>query len=193
MTLPENEVALFHDETEVHLNPKIGFAWMRRGCQKLLPTPGNNQKAVLSGGLNWRSGRLLVVRGVKKVTETFVGFMEHVRTRLRCYHKIHILTDQDRSHTSGGVLQYLQVWGHRVQVHLLPSWSPDANPAEGIWLILHHTITRNHGESDLEELMSYAEEFLDARQPFELKLPKAYTPLMELLITESVQISCEPI
>ena len=67
------KVAIFHDETEVHLNPKIGFAWMRQGDQKLLATPGQNQKAVLSGGVNWRSGKLLMVRGAQKVTEVFVS------------------------------------------------------------------------------------------------------------------------
>ena len=122
------KVAIFHDETEVHLNPKIGFAWMRQGDQKLLATPGQNQKAVLSGGVNWRSGKLLMVRGVQKVTEVFVKFLEHARTRLRCYHKIHVTVDQDSSHTSGEITQYLQRWEHRIQMHLLPSWSPDANP-----------------------------------------------------------------
>ena len=51
VTMPGDEVAIFHDETEVHLNPKIGFAWMRQGHQKLLLTPGKNRKAVLSGGV----------------------------------------------------------------------------------------------------------------------------------------------
>jgi len=78
-------------------------------------------------------------------------------------------------------------------VHLLPSWSPDANPMELIWLVLHHTVTRNHGESDLEELLVYSEEFLQDRQPFSLKLPRVYAPLMELLRDEGVQISCIPI
>lgn len=78
-------------------------------------------------------------------------------------------------------------------MHLLPSWSPDANPMELIWLVLHHTVTRNHGESDLEELLVYSEEFLQDRQPFSLKLPRVYAPLMELLRDEGVQISCIPI
>jgi len=139
------------------------------------------------------SGKVLVVRGTKKVTGVFVKFLEHVRTRLRCYHKIHVIADQDRSHTSGGIAEYLQRWEHRIQVHLLPSWSLDANPMELIWLVLHHTVTRNHGESDLEELLVYSEEFLQDRQPFSLKLPRVYAPLMELLRDEGVQISCIPI
>lgn len=193
MTLPENEVAMFHDETETHLNPKIGFAWMRQGHQKLLPTPGKNQKAVLSGGVNWRSGRLLVVRGAKRVTGVFVEFLEHARTRLRCYRKIHVIADQDSSHTSSGTQEYLERWEHRIQVHLLPSWSPDANPMEGVWLVLHNTITRNHGEDNLEELLSHSEQFLQDKEPFPLKLPKVYAPLLELLKEEGVQLSCEPI
>lgn len=193
LTLPKEEGVLFQDETEVHLNPKVGFAWMRRGKQQLLPTPGTNQKAVLSGGLNWRSGRLVLVTGARRATDLFCAFLEQVRTRLRRYRKIHVITDQDRSHISQAAKAYLKRWKHRLEVHLLPAWSPDANPMEVIWLVLHQTITVNHSEVTLGELVTYARQFLEECQPFNLKLPKVYEPLMRQLEKGSVQLSCVPI
>ncbi|MDR5703871.1 MAG: IS630 family transposase [Armatimonadota bacterium] len=193
LTLPKEEGILFQDETEVHLNPKVGFAWMRRGKQQLLPTPGTNQKAVLSGGLNWRSGRLVLVTGARRATDLFCAFLEQVRTRLRRYRKIHVITDQDRSHISKAAKAYLKHWKHRLEVHLLPAWSPDANPMEVIWLVLHQTITVNHSEVTLGDLVTYARQFLEECQPFHLKLPKVYEPLMRQLKKGSVQLSCVPI
>lgn len=42
--LPAGETAVFQDEADLHLNPKIGGCWMVRGEQAQVVTPGNNQK-----------------------------------------------------------------------------------------------------------------------------------------------------
>jgi transposase len=193
LTSPKEEGILFQDETELHLNPKVGFAWMRRGQQGLLPTPGTNQKAVLSGGVNWRSGKLVLVTGARRATDLFLAFLEQVRTRLRRYRKIHVIADQDRSHTSRAINEYLERWKHRLEVHLLPAWSPDANPMEMIWLVLHQTVTVNHSEPVLDELVTHARQLLEERQPFRLKLPKVYKPLLKQIKRQGVQLSCVPI
>jgi transposase len=58
-TLPVYEVAVFQDEVDVHLNPKIGCAWMPVGQQATVETPGNNVKRHVAGSLftvknDWR-------------------------------------------------------------------------------------------------------------------------------------------
>lgn len=58
--LPTNEIAVFQDEVDINLNPKIGSQWMARGLQAEVETPGNNQKLYLSGSLIWTTGTLLV-------------------------------------------------------------------------------------------------------------------------------------
>ncbi|MCS4320845.1 transposase [Serratia sp. BIGb0234] len=44
----ENPV-FYEDETDIHLNPKIGAAWQARGQQKRVVTPGQNEKCYLAG------------------------------------------------------------------------------------------------------------------------------------------------
>src|SRR5262249_15018856 len=39
-TLPADETAVFQDEVDIHLNPKIGSCWMKRGEQAEVVTPG---------------------------------------------------------------------------------------------------------------------------------------------------------
>lgn len=48
--LPENEVAVYEDEVDLHFNPKVGLDWMPRGHQRHLLTPGVNQKAYPASG-----------------------------------------------------------------------------------------------------------------------------------------------
>jgi putative transposase len=191
--LPQNEALMFEDETEVHLLPKFGFCWMKRGKQKKLPTPGKNQKGIVCGGINWQSKRLIFIRGEKKVSELFISWLEETRKRLRRYHRIHIFCDNDSCHISQKVEEYLMKWRNRLCIHSLPSWSPDANPMELVWLVLHNVVTRNHACSNLEELFGYVEAFLKEGQPFDIKLPEVYKPLMDSLDFKTVQISCAPI
>ncbi|MFO0916947.1 MAG: winged helix-turn-helix domain-containing protein [Planctomycetaceae bacterium] len=58
--LPADEVAVFQDEVDVHLNPKIGSMWMPKGEQALVTTPGNNRKCHVARSLVWGTGTLLV-------------------------------------------------------------------------------------------------------------------------------------
>ncbi|QGJ68746.1 Transposase [Planctomycetales bacterium 10988] len=47
--LPPSEVAVFQDEVDVNLNPKLGPMWTLRGRQAAVATPGNNEKVYLAG------------------------------------------------------------------------------------------------------------------------------------------------
>ena len=42
-SLPADETAVFMDEVDVNLNPKVGCQWMRRGAQATVETPGNSR------------------------------------------------------------------------------------------------------------------------------------------------------
>jgi len=42
-------VAVYEDEVDIHLNPKIGLDWMGLGQQKEVVTPGKNVKRYLAG------------------------------------------------------------------------------------------------------------------------------------------------
>jgi len=51
-TLPRRHVAVYEDEVDIHLNPKIGLDGMGRGQQKEVQTPGQNVKQYLAGALD---------------------------------------------------------------------------------------------------------------------------------------------
>jgi transposase len=168
-TLPANEIAVFQDEVDINLNPKIGAMWMRRGQQTEVPTPGTNQKRYVAGSLNWRTGTLLVTAGFPKQGRNaalFVRHLEDLRCRLLCYRKIHVICDNARSHTCKLVQRYLGQWGHRIVLHYLPTHAPDANPIERVWWHLHEEITRCHRCQTLEELLDLVFAWLQNRARF---------------------------
>ena len=65
-SLPAGEVAVYLDEVDVHLNPKIGLDWMNCGTQKQVMTPGKNVKRYLCGAMDASTGLVSWVRGERK-------------------------------------------------------------------------------------------------------------------------------
>lgn len=155
--LPPHETAVFQDEVDVHLNPKIGSCWMRRGEQAEVPTPGNNEKQHVAGSLHWRTGSLVVSPpGRCRNSRLFVNHLEHLRRRWRSYRVIHVICDNAVFHRSREVQGYLARWGHRLKLHFLPKYAPETNPIERVWWHFHETITRNHRCRNMSELMKHA-------------------------------------
>lgn len=153
-TLPVDEVAVFQDEVDVNLNPRIGNQWMLRGEQTEVSTPGNNVKRYLSGSLVWGTGTLLVSPpGKRRNADLFIEHLDDLRSRLRSYRKIHVICDNAAFHDCRKVDQYLEQWGHRIEIHFLPKYAPETNPIERVWWHMHETITRNHRCQSIDELL----------------------------------------
>jgi transposase len=170
--LPADEVAVFQDEVDVNLNPKIGSMWMRRGRQAEVVTPGDNHKRYLAGSMNWRTGRMWVTDGPKRDGALFVRHLEDLRRRLRRYRVIHVFCDNARFHRPEKckrLQEYLRRWGHRVVLHYLPLYAPETNPIERVWWHLHDEITRNHRCQTLEELLDLVFRWLEDGSPFEVE------------------------
>jgi transposase len=166
-TLPPDETAVFEDEVDVQLNPKIGACWMVRGQQAEVVTPGNNDKRHLAGSLVWRTGTLVVsAAGRRRNAELFVAHLNDLRCRLRGYRKIHVICDNASFHASRLVQEYLKEWGHRLVLHYLPKYAPETNPIERVWWQLHETLTRNHRCRTIEELLGDVYEWINTQSCF---------------------------
>jgi transposase len=167
--LPADETVVWEDEADINTNPEIGRMWMRRGQQATIPTPGTNQKRYVAGSIHWRTGVIFATEGPKRDAKLFLAHLEHLRHRLRRYRKIHVICDCARFHHSDEVRVYL--WEHRdrIELEMLPAYSPDANPMERVWWLVREHITRNHRCHDSQELVGMVMRYLESEAPFRLK------------------------
>lgn len=165
--LPPQETAVFEDQVDVHLNPKLGSCWMVRGHQAEVVTPGNNQKRQVAGSLHWRTGRLLVsAAGTRRNAELFVAHLEDLRCRLKRYRTIHVVCDNAAFHTCRAVQDYVAQWAQRLQLHFLPKYAPETNPIERVWWRLHETITRNHRQPTIDALLEQVYDWFTTQRSF---------------------------
>jgi putative transposase len=173
----EEACSFFQDETKLETNPKVGFFWMRSGKQRPLRTPGTNRKVWISGALNFQTRRLHWVSGRRRDGELFIKLLDKLRRTYRCHKQLHLAVDNDGSHISKRVKEYVEDSGDRIRLHPLPSWSPESNPVELVWWSLHEAVSRNHECEGLDELVEFAEGYLEERQPFRVKLAEVYDHL----------------
>jgi len=164
-SLPHDEVAVYEDEADVHLNPKIGLDWMARGQQKLVVTPGNNRKAYLAGTLDARDGTILWVGAEKKNSALFVAMLDRLVSHYRSAKRIHVVLDNYGIHSSHETQRALARLP-KIRLHFLPAYSPDHNRIERFWQDLHANVTRNHRHGTLEALCHAVALWLNAASPW---------------------------
>jgi len=162
-TLPRREVAVYEDEVDVHLNPKIGLDWMGHGQQKEALTPGQNEKRYLAGALDVRTGEIHWVEAAQKNSYLFWDLLYKL-TRVYAQAKvIHVILDNYCIHSSNIIGVALANFASRVRLHFLPPYSPDHNAIERVWQDLHANVTRNHNCATMTALMAEVRYYLRKR------------------------------
>jgi transposase len=162
-TLPPREVAVYEDEVDVHLNPKIGLDWMGLGQQKEALTPGQNEKRYLAGAMDVRTRQIHWVEGDQKNSWLFWDLLYKL-TRVYAEAKvIHVILDNYGIHSSKIIAVALANFASRIRLHFLPPYSPDHNAIERVWQDLHANVTRNHRCASMSELMRDVRYYLRKR------------------------------
>ena len=157
------DVALYLDEVDIHLNPKIGPDWMNCGKQKEVMTPGQNVKRYVCGALDIVSGCIEHVAGERKNGLLFLATLQRLLVVYPHAKTIHVVLDNFKIHSSKQVQAWMKQHGHRIRLHFLPPYCPDHNKIERKWRDLHAAVTRNHRRTTIEELMADVERWLRER------------------------------
>lgn len=162
--LPRGHVAVYADEVDVHLNPKIGLDWMGYGQQKEVLTPGQNEKYCVAGALDARTGALTWGDGNRKNSVLFITLLQRLLQVYADAPVIHVILDNYRIHSSRITQRALAACGGRIRWHFLPPYCPNENKIERLWQDLHAAVTRHHHCRTMSQLMQHVYRFLQRRQ-----------------------------
>jgi transposase len=159
-SLPRGQVAVYEDEVDIHLNPKIGLDWMVRGQQKEVRTPGQNVKRYLAGALDVRTGLVTWVEGERKTSALFIALLTRLNAGYPQASVVHVVLDNYRIHDSKITQAALRGFGGRIRLHFLPPYCPKHNKIERVWEDLHANVTRNHTCPNMKRLLAEVREYL---------------------------------
>jgi transposase len=161
---PYTEV-FYSDEADVDLNPRIGPAWMLRGTQSAIPTPGTNQKRYLAGALNARSGKVIWAEGERKNSLLFIHLLYKIKRAYRRARRIVLIVDNFVIHKSHITRRWLAN-NPKFELLFQPVYHPWVNKIERLWKTLHDTVTRNHHHPTMKRLMGDVRRFMRVCQPW---------------------------
>ena len=157
------EVVLYADEVDLHLNPRIGRDWMLPGIQRVVMTPGKNQKHFLAGAYDPRREEFVGVDGDRKATWLFLNLLRALWLVYRWARVIHVILDNYIIHKTARVEQLLRQMGAKIRLHFLPPYCPNHNRIERLWQDLHANVTRNDRHRTMRPLLVAVLRWLEAR------------------------------
>lgn len=114
---------------------------MRRGCQREIPSPGQNQRVVAFGAIDYAGGVHLshvpqVEKGGRNASE-FLTFFEHLRAEVIRRRRLAVLVlDQGSIHKAKKVVRVLRLAVRRwIKIFWLPKYAPRLNEEEHVWKV----------------------------------------------------------
>ena len=144
-------VLIAADECEVQLLAVLRAMWQRVCTQVRLPTPGQNQRRSVFGGLNLRTGQWHYLLAEHKRSTDFIAFLTLL---LDTYvaGTIFVIVDNATIHASQATLNWLALHP-RLNLMYLPTYSGhQLNPVEKVWWQLKRFIAANRNFRSLDEL-----------------------------------------
>ena len=164
------EALVCADELAIQLLPKVGSAWMPKGTQAEVMTPGTNEKPSLAGALELATGTLHHALGPRNTNELFRQLLPRLDHVYPAPHstRVSVVVDHNNIQQAKAVEHWLAE-PPRVALLFLPTDGPWANPIERAFGDVHDGCPRDHRRKRLWDLVA------DVVEPLQVNGPWPYT------------------
>ena len=136
------EALVFQDEMEIHRHPTLTRMWGPVGQQPEVPAPGQNEKRVVYGGVDYKTGKITYTVAKTKSGQNFLAFLIALVTAYAS-RKVRLVCDNGRFHQSKAVRQWLKTHQDQIHVFWLPPYCPSLNMIERLWGHIKRTVLAN--------------------------------------------------
>lgn len=172
--MPPRSVLLAEDETELLLFPPLRSAWSLRGRPKRVVLSGRNDRRVVFGAMNLRTGRRLLLPREHQRAGDFQAFLRVVHYYYRGWH-VALLVDEDPCHTATGSVE-LADW-YDIELLWLPKRSPQLNPMDTLWGQAKDVVSADWQYPDIDKHVEYFLEHVQGLSAWEaLDTAGVYSP-----------------
>ena len=140
-TTGEDEPILFGDSVHPTQATKLSRGWIKKGKDQYVPTTGVRTRVNITGAINLETLEVMTRDYESINSESMIDFLKYVES---CYPRaktIHLFLDQGPYHTSKETREYAKK--SRIVIHYLPPYSPNLNPIERLWKIMHEYVSNN--------------------------------------------------
>lgn len=140
-TTENKEPIYFVDSVHPQHQTRLSYGWIKKGERKNIATTAKQFRVNYMGGL-CLDGYRFVYEKADKINELSIQkFLYKLRKNHPGNYHVHLIWDNAGYHCSKRVKAFAEELG--IKLHFLPAYSPNLNPIERVWKILHENVTYN--------------------------------------------------
>ena len=153
--IDEKAVIVFEDEASFRQSPTLHQTWAPRNSQPRIPTRGERNSQKILGAISLYESKFTYKHQTEYFnSKTYINFLE---TTLLPYfyrrnHRIYLIQDNASYHKKPEVWEWFQKQRKKIEVFLLPSYSPEFNAVERLWHYTRMEATHNRFFDNSEQL-----------------------------------------
>lgn len=162
---------------------QLVYGWILKGERKAIATTGKQYHLNIMGGI-CLNGHRIVYQQVDQVNaNSIAGFLCELRNKHPGKCKIHVIWDRVGYHRDQTVQEFAKSLA--IKLLYLPPYSPNLNPIERLWKLMHENLTYNRHYATFKE-------FTEATLKFFKTIEKQKTALKNR-ITDNFHVLHSPL
>ena len=135
------EPIYFMDAVHPEHQTKMAYGWIKKGQRKLMPTTPTQKRVHYLGAVNLAGHRVIYEEYDTVNGLGVIDFLKIVRKSHTAGERIHMIMDNVSYQKSKEVKLVAEELN--MELHYLPPYSPNLNPIERLWKIMHEQVTYN--------------------------------------------------
>ena len=136
---------------------------MKRGCQKRIATPGQQQWRHIFGAYNWATDEVIYQISDKRNSNSFIAFLDHLVQQ----HSVERPLDNGSIHHSQATQATFALLENELMPLFLPKYCSQLNPIERFWKHLKSLACADKLFADMDALVASVEANLAQQNDFQ--------------------------
>jgi transposase len=140
-TTPEDEPILFCDAVHPTMATRVTYGWIKKGKNKTIATTASRTRVNVVGAVNLKTMDVVAEDYETINSVSMTAFFEKLRVKYPGSKPINLVLDRGAYNTSTETQEAAAKFN--IKLHHLPPYSPNLNPIERLWKIMHEIVQNN--------------------------------------------------
>lgn len=145
----EKEPIYFADSVHPQHQTQLVYGWILKGERKTIATTDRQYHLNIMGGICLNGHRVVYQQADKVDADSISGFLCELRSKHPEKRTIHVIWDRAGYHRDKAIQEFAK--GLAIELHYLPPYSPNLNPIERLWQLMHERVTYNRYYATFKE------------------------------------------
>lgn len=143
------EPIYFADSVHPHYQTQLAYGWILEGERKEVKTTSCRKQLNFIGGISLDGHRFTFHQADWVNADSICDFLWKLRKANPGKYYVHLILDNAKYHHGNQVKEFAKELG--IKLHYLPPYSPNLNPVERMWKLMHERVRYNKYHSTFSD------------------------------------------